>query len=71
MSQKHSLQDTLRLVTLWFQYGGHPEIVSTFTEGVTQLDTNTWLQVGGGGGAEGAVRAEVLRVPAFPWRAQG
>ena len=39
LSHGSSLQDTLRLLTLWFDYG------QASIEGVRTIDVNTWLQV--------------------------
>jgi len=40
-----SLQDTLRLLTLWFKYGGDPDVADTIQAGVTRVSIDTWLQV--------------------------
>ena len=40
-----SLQDTLRLLTLWFDYGHHSEMYEALNEGLRTIDINTWLQV--------------------------
>lgn len=45
MSHGSSLQDTLRLLTLWFDYGHWPEVYEALVEGVRTIDVNTWLQV--------------------------
>ncbi|KAF4546613.1 Phosphatidylinositol 3-kinase tor2 protein [Lasiodiplodia theobromae] len=34
LSSASSLQDTLRLLTLWFAHGGHPEVNTAVTEGL-------------------------------------
>jgi len=39
------LQDTLRLLTLWFSHGTRPSIKSLFDKRIDELDVNTWLQV--------------------------
>lgn len=39
------MQDTLRLLTLWFDYGHWPEVYEALVEGVRTIDVNTWLQV--------------------------
>lgn len=41
----NSLQDTLRLLTLWFDYGHHPEIYDALMYGMKSIEINTWLQV--------------------------
>lgn len=40
-----SLQDTLRLLTLWFDYGHHPTIYEVLFEGIRKIEINIWLQV--------------------------
>ncbi|TGZ84962.1 FAT-domain-containing protein [Ascodesmis nigricans] len=45
LSSGSSLQDTLRLLTLWFLYGGHPEVNQTVTEGFNSISVDTWLEV--------------------------
>lgn len=41
----NSLQDTLRLLTLWFDYGHHSEIYDALLSGMKLIEINTWLQV--------------------------
>lgn len=43
--QGNSLQDTLRLLTLWFDYGQYPEVFNALVEGMKLIEINTWLQV--------------------------
>lgn len=43
--QGNSLQDTLRLLTLWFDYGQYPEVYDALVEGMKLIEINTWLQV--------------------------
>ncbi|KAG0649662.1 Serine threonine-kinase tor2 [Hyphodiscus hymeniophilus] len=45
LSQGSSLQDTLRLLTLWFAHGGSPEVNAAVTEGFTSVSVDTWLEV--------------------------
>lgn len=45
LSSTSSLQDTLRLLTLWFAHGGHNEVTQTVTEGVSTVSIDTWLEV--------------------------
>lgn len=45
LSKGSSLQDTLRLLTLWFDYGQWPEVYEAIVEGIRLIDKNTWLQV--------------------------
>lgn len=40
-----SLQDTLRLLTLWFKYGNQKEVETTLLEGFDNVPVDTWLQV--------------------------
>jgi FKBP12-rapamycin complex-associated protein len=46
LSHGNSLQDTLRLLTLWFEYGQWPEVYEAIIEGIRLIEINTWLQVG-------------------------
>lgn len=39
------LQDTLRLITLWFKYGGKDNIFKKLKETLDLLDVEVWLQV--------------------------
>jgi len=41
----NSLQDTLRLLTLWFDYGNHAEVYEALLSGMKLIEINTWLQV--------------------------
>ncbi|XP_055588723.1 serine/threonine-protein kinase Tor [Uranotaenia lowii] len=45
LSQGNSLQDTLRLLTLWFDYGQYPKVFDALIEGMRMIEINTWLQV--------------------------
>ncbi|XP_045451535.1 serine/threonine-protein kinase Tor-like [Melitaea cinxia] len=45
LSNGNSLQDTLRLLTLWFDHGHHPAVYDALFEGVRQIDVKIWLQV--------------------------
>eukprot|EP01094_Clydonella_sp_ATCC50884_P002485 TRINITY_DN1189_c0_g1_i1.p1 TRINITY_DN1189_c0_g1~~TRINITY_DN1189_c0_g1_i1.p1 ORF type:complete len:2421 (+),score=972.86 TRINITY_DN1189_c0_g1_i1:126-7265(+) len=45
LSPGHSLQDTLRLLTLWFQHGDLPEVEKELHEGFSTVSIDTWLQV--------------------------
>lgn len=44
-SRSSSLQDTLRLLTLWFNHGGDSEVNAVVTEGFTSVSVDTWLDV--------------------------
>jgi FKBP12-rapamycin complex-associated protein len=45
LSAGSSLQDTLRLLTLWFTHGGSSDVNSAVTEGFTNVSIDTWLEV--------------------------
>ncbi|KAK4911762.1 phosphatidylinositol kinase-related protein kinase tor1, partial [Elasticomyces elasticus] len=45
LSNTSSLQDTLRLLTLWFAHGGHGEVHQIVNEGFAMLNIDTWLEV--------------------------
>ncbi|KAF2115999.1 armadillo-type protein [Lophiotrema nucula] len=45
LSSSSSLQDTLRLLTLWFSHGGLPEVNRTIIEGTKLVPIDTWLEV--------------------------
>ncbi|KAK9433284.1 armadillo-type protein, partial [Lipomyces doorenjongii] len=45
LSSGNSLQDTLRLLTLWFRYGGLPDPAKAMNEGFTTVSIDTWLEV--------------------------
>jgi serine/threonine-protein kinase mTOR len=42
---KHCLQNTLRLLTLWFEYGQYREVYEALAEGVRTVPVEVWLQV--------------------------
>jgi len=45
LESSSSIQDTLRLLTLWFAHGKHPEVTTAVIEGYTQVNIDTWLGV--------------------------
>jgi FKBP12-rapamycin complex-associated protein len=45
LSPAQSLQDTLRILTLWFKYGNMKEIETALLEGFSTVRIDTWLQV--------------------------
>ena len=45
LSSGSSLQDTLRLLTLWFNHGATHEVTSAVVEGVSDVSVDTWLEV--------------------------
>ena len=42
---EHALQDLLRLLTLWFRYGGEQQVEAALLEGFDAVDIDTWLLV--------------------------
>ncbi|KAJ3290058.1 phosphatidylinositol kinase- protein kinase tor1 [Borealophlyctis nickersoniae] len=45
LSKGNSLQDTLRLLTLWFKYGFQQDVNIAIGEGFNTVTIDTWLQV--------------------------
>lgn len=45
LSKSNSLQDTLRLITLWFKYGYNNDVNSALRDGFNGVSIDTWLQV--------------------------
>lgn len=45
LSETSSLQDTLRLLTLWFTFGGIPEATQAMHEGFSLIKIGNWLEV--------------------------
>ncbi|CCM00588.1 uncharacterized protein FIBRA_02624 [Fibroporia radiculosa] len=45
LRNENALQDTLRLLTLWFKYGGHEDVSHAMSTGFTDLEVDTWLEV--------------------------
>ncbi|KAI1309348.1 Serine/threonine-protein kinase mTOR [Halotydeus destructor] len=45
LSNGNSLQDTLRLLTLWFDDGQYAEVYEALVEGIKVVPVETWLQV--------------------------
>lgn len=45
LSTENSLQDALRLLTLWFRYGKFVEVNDAVQEGFKSVSIDTWLQV--------------------------
>jgi FKBP12-rapamycin complex-associated protein len=45
LSAGSSLQDTLRLLTLWFAHGWNLEVNAAVTEGFATVSVDTWLEV--------------------------
>lgn len=45
LSQSSSIQDTLRLLTLWFAHGSFQEVTSAVTQGIRTVHLSTWMDV--------------------------
>ncbi|CCJ30549.1 unnamed protein product [Pneumocystis jirovecii] len=45
LSSRNSLQDTLRLLNLWFKFGNHAQVGAAILEGFTSVTIDTWLDV--------------------------
>ncbi|OAA40923.1 TOR kinase [Metarhizium rileyi] len=45
LSVGSSLQDTLRLLTLWFSHGGSTDVNAAVMEGISNVSVDTWLEV--------------------------
>ncbi|KAI7879884.1 FAT-domain-containing protein [Lichtheimia hyalospora FSU 10163] len=45
LSKESSLQDTLRLLTLWFKYGYQADVSNAIREGFDTISIDVWLQV--------------------------
>ena len=42
---ENSLQDTLRLLTLWFKFGAQDEVSHAIASGFSTVEVDTWLEV--------------------------
>lgn len=45
LRNENALQDTLRLLTLWFKFGGHDEVSHAMASRFCIVDVDTWLDV--------------------------
>ena len=45
LSKGNSLQDSLRLLTLLFDYGHHTDMYEALIEGLKTIEIDNWLQV--------------------------
>jgi FKBP12-rapamycin complex-associated protein len=45
LRSENSLQDTLRLLTLWFKYGAHDAVGNAMSDGFSTVEVDTWLEV--------------------------
>ena len=41
----NALQDTLRLLTLWFKFGDHDDVSHAMANGFSTVEVDTWLEV--------------------------
>ncbi|KAH9004515.1 atypical/PIKK/FRAP protein kinase [Lactarius hatsudake] len=41
----NALQDTLRLLTLWFKFGAHDDVSHAIASGFSTVEVDTWLEV--------------------------
>jgi len=44
-SSVNSLQDTLRLLTLWFEFGHWQDVNDVLVDGISMVQIDNWLQV--------------------------
>lgn len=45
LRNQDALQDTLRLLTLWFKYGAHDDVSHAMAGGFSNVEVDTWLEV--------------------------
>ncbi|KZT69244.1 phosphatidylinositol 3-kinase [Daedalea quercina L-15889] len=45
LRNENTLQDTLRLLTLWFKYGDHDDVSHAMSSGFVTVEVDTWLEV--------------------------
>lgn len=45
LRSENALQDTLRLLTLWFKFGDHTDVSHAMSSGFTDIEIDTWLEV--------------------------
>ena len=45
LRSENALQDTLRLLTLWFKFGAHDEVSHAIASGFSTVEVDTWLEV--------------------------
>ncbi|PIL29553.1 hypothetical protein GSI_08361 [Ganoderma sinense ZZ0214-1] len=45
LRNENALQGTLRLLTLWFKYGAHEDVSYAMSNGFTDVEVDTWLEV--------------------------
>src|SRR5437660_11204916 len=45
LRNENALQDTLRLLTLWFKFGDHEDVSYAMASGFSTVEVDTWLEV--------------------------
>ncbi|KAF9223956.1 phosphatidylinositol 3-kinase [Gyrodon lividus] len=45
LRNENALQDTLRLLTLWFKFGTHDDVSQAMASGFSVVEVDTWLEV--------------------------
>ncbi|KAI0653553.1 FAT-domain-containing protein, partial [Cubamyces menziesii] len=45
LRNENALQDTLRLLTLWFKHGAHDDVSNAINSGFADVNVDTWLEV--------------------------
>ncbi|KAI6164648.1 phosphatidylinositol 3-kinase [Pisolithus thermaeus] len=45
LRNENALQDTLRLLTLWFKYGAHNDVSQAMADGFSAVEVDRWLEV--------------------------
>lgn len=45
LRNENALQDTLRLLTLWFKFGAHDDVSQAMGSGFSVVEVDTWLEV--------------------------
>ncbi|KII85882.1 hypothetical protein PLICRDRAFT_144570 [Plicaturopsis crispa FD-325 SS-3] len=45
LRNENALQDTLRILTLWFKFGTHDDVSHAMSDGFSTVGVNTWLEV--------------------------
>ncbi|EGN96671.1 hypothetical protein SERLA73DRAFT_170096 [Serpula lacrymans var. lacrymans S7.3] len=45
LRNENALQDTLRLLTLWFKFGAHDDVSQAMASGFSTVEVDTWLEV--------------------------
>ena len=45
LGRERALQDTLRLLTMWFKYGASPDVDAAVQQGFQAIPIDTWLHV--------------------------